>query len=66
MVIHCTLRVRIITRFWIPNVEVFADGDQKLNPHRHGRQGHHADGIYPDSAGIFHYEITDDPRAAAS
>jgi hypothetical protein len=63
-VIHCTEGTNR-SRFWIPNCEVFADGDTALNPQ--GMAGKNFTLMaYPDSAGIVHYEITDDAGAAAS
>jgi hypothetical protein len=63
-VIHCTEGTNI-SRFWIPNAEVFADGDMALNPS--GMAGKNFTMMaYPDSAGIVHYEITNDAGAAAS
>lgn len=63
-VIHCT-EGATISRFWIPNAEVFADGDMALNPQ--GMAGKNFTLMaYPDSAGIVHYEITNDTGAAAS
>jgi hypothetical protein len=64
MVIHC-VEGSIITRFWMPSVELFSDGDQKLAPTDMAGKDM-TTYIYGDSAGIFHYEITDDPAAAAS
>jgi hypothetical protein len=54
-----------ISRFWCPSVEVFSEGDQVIGPTGFFETPMTAI-IYPDSAGILHYEITDDPAAAAS
>jgi hypothetical protein len=63
-VIHC-VEGSNISRFWIPNAEVFADGDMSLNPQ--GMAGKNFTLMaYPDSVGIVHYEITNDAGAAAS
>jgi hypothetical protein len=63
-VIHCT-EGSIRSRFWMPNCQVFADGDMTLGPT--GFAGKNFTLVaYPDSATIVHYEITDDPGAAAS
>lgn len=53
------------SRFWIPNCEVFADGDTALNPS--GMAGKNFTLMaYPDSTGIVHYEITNDAGATAT
>lgn len=55
----------IVSRFWIPSAEVFADGDRTLGPSAMWMQPVTIM-VYPDSTDEFYTELTDDPAAAAS
>lgn len=64
MVIHA-VEGSVITRLWIPTTEVFSDGDTKMGP-----SGMYSTPVtamvYPSSADVFYFEITNDAAASTS